>query len=148
MKWDLTSNEMVQTTGCVIVEAGNFGEAPQINLKEESMDVLEAEPRILTSVPQPSATDAAAFPSSGPSAQRAPPPSFMAVVVKDEPKSPVRVCSDLDQNTSPCGESVLLAASRPGHSIFFSHFTLYRSQLLCFNPVQHCGHSLRETLPS
>ncbi|KAM9341415.1 zinc finger protein 106 [Symphorus nematophorus] len=88
---------------------GSVEEAPppQIKLKEEKMDSVEAEPLIPSSITFSPITDtAAAAPSLSPpaerasSAERASPPSsslpFMPVVVKQEPQSPVHVSSELD----------------------------------------------------
>ncbi|XP_076604921.1 zinc finger protein 106 [Chaetodon auriga] len=79
---------------------GSREEAPQVKLKEEKMDSVEAEPNIPSSVTFSSVTDAAAAHSPSPRAERASPPSsslpFTPAVIKQEPQSPVHVSSELD----------------------------------------------------
>ncbi|XP_070834759.1 zinc finger protein 106 [Chaetodon trifascialis] len=79
---------------------GSREEAPQVKLKEEKMDSVEAEHNIPSSVTFSSVTDAAAAPSLSPRAERASPPSsslpFTPAVIKQEPQSPVHVSSELD----------------------------------------------------
>ncbi|XP_044022577.1 zinc finger protein 106 [Siniperca chuatsi] len=79
---------------------GSMEEAPQVKLKEEKMDSVEAEPHMPFSITLSSVTDTAAAPSPSPLAECASPPSsslpFMSVVIKQEPQSPVHVSSELD----------------------------------------------------
>lgn len=75
-------------------------ESPQVKLKEEKMDPVEAEPHIPSSaLLLPPVLDSAAS-SPGRAAECASPPSsslpFMTVVVKQEPQSPVHVSQELD----------------------------------------------------
>uniref|UniRef100_A0AAQ5YA78 C2H2-type domain-containing protein n=1 Tax=Amphiprion ocellaris TaxID=80972 RepID=A0AAQ5YA78_AMPOC len=78
---------------------GTAEEAPQVILKEEKMDPVEAEPHIPSSALLPPVMDSAAS-SPGRAAECASPPSsslpFMTVVVKQEPQSPVHVSQELD----------------------------------------------------
>ncbi|XP_068435938.1 zinc finger protein 106 [Clinocottus analis] len=111
---------------------GNFEEAPQFKLKEEKMDPVEAEPHVPSSVLLPSVADTAAAPSPNPPGEPASPPSsslpFMSVVVKEEPQSPVHVCSEPDPvvNTTHCAHSTTqelhvapAAASSPDPALNF-----------------------------
>ncbi|XP_041809855.1 zinc finger protein 106 [Chelmon rostratus] len=79
---------------------GSREEAPQVKLKEEKMDSVEAEHHLLSSITFSCVTDTAAAPSPSPRAERASPPSpslpFRPVVIKQEPQSPVHVSSELD----------------------------------------------------
>ncbi|XP_035529592.1 zinc finger protein 106 [Morone saxatilis] len=79
---------------------GSRDEEPQIKLKEEKIDSVEAEPHMPSSIMFSSVMDTAAAPSPPTPAERASPPSsslpFMPVVIKQEPQSPVHVSSELD----------------------------------------------------
>ncbi|XP_045918182.1 zinc finger protein 106 isoform X2 [Micropterus dolomieu] len=79
---------------------GSMEETPQVKLKEEKMDSVEAEPHVPFSTTLSSVTDTAAAPSPSPVAERASPPSsslsFMPVTIKQEPQSPVHVSSEPD----------------------------------------------------
>ncbi|KAM6969264.1 zinc finger protein 106 [Tautogolabrus adspersus] len=93
---------------------GSIDEAPQVKLKEERGDPIEAEPQRPPCLTLPSVTDpvgAAAAPSPGPPAERASPPSsslpLQPVIIKQEPQSPVYVSSyhDAVENISLCAHS-------------------------------------------
>ncbi|KAA8579221.1 hypothetical protein FQN60_007162 [Etheostoma spectabile] len=109
---------------------GSLEEAPQVKLKEEKMDSVEAEPHMPSSTLISS--DSAAPPSPGPPAERASPPSsslpFMPLVIKQEPLSPVHVSSELDpvDNITHCAHSTTpeqpvapAAASPPDPTLHF-----------------------------
>ncbi|XP_074516017.1 zinc finger protein 106 [Sebastes fasciatus] len=77
---------------------GGLDGAPQIKLKEEKMDSVEAEPHTPSSMLLPAVTDTAAA-APCPSPPASPPSSslpFMPVVIKQEPQSPVHVSSAMD----------------------------------------------------
>lgn len=107
------------------LSTGCMEEAPQVKLKEEKIDLVEAEPLMPSSIILSSASDTAAPPSPGPPAERASPPSsslpFMPVVIKQEPQSPVHVSSEMDpaDNITHCAHSTTLElpVSPPGNSI-------------------------------
>ncbi|XP_031166138.2 zinc finger protein 106 [Sander lucioperca] len=109
---------------------GSLEEAPQVKLKEEKMDSVDAEPHMPSSILLSS--DSAAPPSPGPPAERASPPSsslpFMPLVIKQEPLSPVHVSSELDpvDNITHCAHSTTpelpgapAAASPPDPTLHF-----------------------------
>ncbi len=109
---------------------GSMEEAPQVKLKEEKLDSVEAEPHMASSITLSSVTDTAAAPSPGPPAERASPPSsslpFIPLVIKQEPQSPVHVSSELDpvDSITHCAHSTTpelpvapAAASPPGNTI-------------------------------
>lgn len=79
---------------------GSLEGVPQVKLKEEKMDSVEAEPHMPSSMLLSSVTTdtAAAHSPSSPPAERASPPSsslpFMPIVIKQEPQSPVHVSSE------------------------------------------------------
>lgn len=113
---------------CYLFYTGSLEEAPQVKLKEEKMDSVDAEPHMPSSILLSS--DSAAPPSPGPPAERASPPSsslpFMPLVIKQEPLSPVHVSSELDpvDNITHCAHSTTpelpgapAAASPPGNVI-------------------------------
>ncbi|XP_074548278.1 zinc finger protein 106 [Halichoeres trimaculatus] len=99
---------------------GSMDAAPQVPLKEERMDPVEAEPHVPTCLSSPAVMDPA---------PRASPPSSSSsskpVAIKQEPQSPVHVSSDPDpvENLLPCAHSttpelpITPAASDPA-----SHF--------------------------
>lgn len=87
----------------------NRADEPLVKLKEEKINLLEAEPHVPASISLPAvrdATPAAAASSPGPRADCASPRSpslpFMPVVIKQEPQSPVHVSSEPDavENTT------------------------------------------------
>ncbi|KAI3367113.1 hypothetical protein L3Q82_008178 [Scortum barcoo] len=90
---------------------GSMGEAPQVKLKEEKLDSVEAESHIASLVTLSSVTGTAAAPCPGPPAERASPPSsslpFMPIAIKQEPQSPVHMSSELDpvDNITHCAHS-------------------------------------------
>lgn len=94
---------------------GRREETPQVKLKEERLDSVEAEPH--ASAPSPSVAVCTLTDSApGPPAERASPPSsslaFTPVVIKQEPQSPVHVSSE-PQPEDNCAHSTtpeLLAA--------------------------------------
>ncbi|KAM7403631.1 hypothetical protein PAMA_004189 [Pampus argenteus] len=109
---------------------GSLEVVPPLKLKEEKMDLVEAEPYMPSSVTLSSVSDTAAVLSPYQTAQRASPPSsslpFMPVVIKQEPQSPVRDNSELDpvENTTHCAHSTTpemplspVAASPPGPTL-------------------------------
>lgn len=108
------------------LSTGSMEEAPQVKLKEEKLDSLEAEPHVPSSITLFSVTDTAAVPSPSPPAERASPPSsslpFMPVVIKQEPQSPVHVSSEPDpvDNITHCAHSTTpeLPVSLPGNLMF------------------------------
>uniref|UniRef100_A0A3Q1G2I2 Zinc finger protein 106a n=1 Tax=Acanthochromis polyacanthus TaxID=80966 RepID=A0A3Q1G2I2_9TELE len=89
---------------------GTTEEAPEIKLKEERMDPVEAELHIPSSALLPPVMDSAAS-SPGRAAECASPPSsslpFLTVVVKQEPQSPVHVSQELDaaDDSTHCAHS-------------------------------------------
>lgn len=93
---------------------------PRVRVKEEKLDMDEAELHTSSSVP--SFTSSAASPAH--SARRASPPSscvpFTPLAIKEEPRSPVHISSgpDADVNTAYCAHSTTpelpTAASVPG----------------------------------
>lgn len=124
-----------------VFSAGSMQEAPQVQLKEEKLDSVEAEPHMASSITLSSVTGTAAAPSPGPPAERASPPSsslpFMPVVIKQEPQSPVHVSSEMDP--VDCAHSTTselpvthAAASPPGNI----HTNKY-SDLIAMPPISY-----------
>ncbi|XP_070776356.1 zinc finger protein 106 [Enoplosus armatus] len=121
---------------------GSMEEAPQVKLKEETMDSVEAEPHMPSLITLSSVTETAAAPSPSPSAERASPPSsslpFMPVVIKQEPQSPVHVSSELDpvDNTTLCAHSTTpeLPVSPPDPALNFQPPPERKPELYQTNP--------------
>nr|XP_020459850.1 zinc finger protein 106 isoform X2 [Monopterus albus] len=135
---------------------GSLEEAPQVKLKEEKMDSVAAEPHMPSSVMD----SAAAAPSPGPPVQRASPSSFMSVVIKQEPQSPVYINSDLDlvDNISHCAHSTTpelpvtpTAESPPGLALNLQT-SPERKSVQCQTKTEHiwepadCKEGLAETI--
>ncbi|XP_054470087.1 zinc finger protein 106 isoform X2 [Anoplopoma fimbria] len=127
---------------------GNLEEAPQIKLKEEKMDSVEAEPHLPSSMLLPSVAVTAAAPSLSLPAEPASPPSSslpsMPVLIKQEPQSPVHVSSEPDpvdimthcaHSTTPELSAALAAASSPDPALHF------RPSPETKQPESHTEHS-------
>lgn len=112
---------------------GSREEAPQVKLKEEKINSVEAEPHIPSSITLSSVMDTAAAPSPSLPAECASPPSsslpFMPVAIKQEPQSPVHVSSELDpvddithfaHSTTPELQAAPAAAASPPGNIIQS----------------------------
>ncbi|XP_029316273.1 LOW QUALITY PROTEIN: zinc finger protein 106 [Cottoperca gobio] len=124
---------------------GSLEEAPQVKLKEEKMDSVEAEPHMSASLLLSPVPGAAATCSPSPPDERASPPSsslpFMPLVIKQEPQSPVHVSSEMDAvaNVTHCAHSTTPqlqapppAASSPDHVLQFQP-----SPELCQTNTEH-----------
>lgn len=136
----------------VFIYTGSVEETPQIKLKEEKMNLFDREPHIppfapssFSSVMDTAAAAAAASssPTCSPPAQRASPPSsslsFMPVIIKEEPQSPVHVSSEMDpgdnithfaHSTTPELPVAAAAASPPGDVIRISCYSQCQTEFI------------------
>ncbi|XP_034381494.1 zinc finger protein 106 isoform X2 [Cyclopterus lumpus] len=134
---------------------GHLEEVPQVKLKEEKMDPVEAEPHVPSSMLLPSVADTAAAPSPSPPGEPASPPSsshpFMPVVVKQEPQSPVHVCPEPDpvDNVTRCAHSTTpelhvapAAVSSPDPALNFKPSPEIKQRCENFNDPADCKESL------
>lgn len=113
---------------------GGRDEAPQVKLKEEKMDSVEAEPHVPSSIRFSSAVEGPqqrpAAPCPSPLAERASRPSssfpLIPVAIKQEPQSPVHLSLELDpvddvphlaHSTTPELQFAPAAAAPPGNFI-------------------------------
>lgn len=133
---------------CLFIYTGTMEETPQIKLKEEKIDSFDTEPHSPPSAPSSfspvmdmAAAAAASSPTCNSPAQRASPPSsspsFMPVVIKEEPQSPVHISLEVDllDNTTHFAHSTTpelpvtaaAAASPPGNMIRASCYSHCRT---------------------
>uniref|UniRef100_A0A3P8SAK2 HTH CENPB-type domain-containing protein n=1 Tax=Amphiprion percula TaxID=161767 RepID=A0A3P8SAK2_AMPPE len=130
---------------------GTAEEAPQVILKEEKMDPVEAEPHIPSSALLPPVMDSAAS-SPGRAAECASPPSsslpFMTVVVKQEPQSPVHVSQELDaadglthcaHSTTPELPVAAATTSQSGNNVQLVHHNSIPSVHRCYQYCKSVG---------